>query len=137
MKGRLTLLMCVNACGDFKVKPLLVYHADNPRVHKRNNVLKCKLPVMWRAKFKVQRNGLLDIFLWMHECFMNEVFAPSVKKYLQEKGLPIKCLLLLGTAPAHPPCLVEDIVDEFDFIPVNFLPPNTTTIFQPIDQQAI
>ena len=48
MKDRLTLLICVNASGDFKVKSLLVYHSDNRRVLKRNNVMKCKLPVMWR-----------------------------------------------------------------------------------------
>ena len=29
MKDRLTLLMCGNASGDFKVKPILVYHSDN------------------------------------------------------------------------------------------------------------
>ena len=30
MNDMLTLLMCGNASGDFKVKPLLVYHSDNP-----------------------------------------------------------------------------------------------------------
>ena len=44
--------MCGNASGDFKVKPLLVYHSGNPRVFKRNNIMKSKLPVMWRAKAK-------------------------------------------------------------------------------------
>ena len=28
MKDRLTLLMCGSASGDFKVKPLLIYHSD-------------------------------------------------------------------------------------------------------------
>ena len=40
MEVRLTLLMCGNASGYFKVKPLLVYHSDNTRVLKRNNVMK-------------------------------------------------------------------------------------------------
>jgi len=30
MKDRLTLLFCTNASGDLKVKPLLVYHSENP-----------------------------------------------------------------------------------------------------------
>lgn len=52
MKDRLTLLLCADASGDCKIKPLLVYHSDNPRVFKRNNVIKSKLPVMWRANTK-------------------------------------------------------------------------------------
>ena len=46
MKDRLTLLMCGNASGDFKVKPLLVYRSDNPPVLKQNNVMKSKLPIL-------------------------------------------------------------------------------------------
>ncbi|XP_067135000.1 tigger transposable element-derived protein 1-like [Centruroides vittatus] len=131
MKDRLTLLLCGNASGDFKVKPLLVYHSDNPRVFKRNNIMKSKLPVMWRANSKawVTRQFFVE---WVHE-----VFAPSVKEYLQEKNLPIKCLLLLDNAPAHPPGLEEDLVEEFDFIRVKYLPPNTTALLQPMDQQVI
>ncbi|GCC25540.1 hypothetical protein chiPu_0003951 [Chiloscyllium punctatum] len=52
MKDRLTLLLCMNASGDCKIKPLLVYHSENPYVFKCNTVLKAKLPVMWRANSK-------------------------------------------------------------------------------------
>ena len=47
MKDRQTLLLCGNASEDFKVKPMLVYHSNNPRVFKKNNFIKSKLPVMW------------------------------------------------------------------------------------------
>jgi len=79
MKDRLTLLLCGNASEDFKIKPLLVYHSENLRVFKKNNVINSKLPVMWRANSKawVTRQCFIE---WIHE-----VFAPSVKKYLQEK----------------------------------------------------
>ena len=59
------------------------------------------------------------------------------EKCLQEKGLPLKCLLLLDIAPAHPPGLEEDLAKEFDFIQVKCLPPNSTQISQPIYKQVI
>ena len=68
--------------------------------------------------------------------WMPEFFSPSVKKYLREKGLPLKCLLSLDNAPAHPSGLEENLVKECDFIQAKFLPPPTTPILQPIDQQV-
>ena len=131
MKDRLTLAFCANASGDFKVKPLLVYHAENPRAFKAHKVLKDKLPVMWRANPKawVTRQYFVE---WVNVCF-----GPQVKQYLLDKNLPLKCLLVLDNAPAHPPGLEDEILEEFDFIRVLYLPPNTTSILQPMDQQCI
>uniref|UniRef100_UPI00358F173F tigger transposable element-derived protein 1-like n=1 Tax=Myxine glutinosa TaxID=7769 RepID=UPI00358F173F len=131
MKDRLTLLLCANASGDCKIKPLLVYHSENPRVFKKNNVIKSKLNVMWRANVKAwaTRQFFTE---WIHE-----EFAPSVKAYLEEKNLPLKALLVMDNAPAHPPGLEEDLEEEYSFIKVKFLPPNTTPLIQPMDQQVI
>ena len=49
----------------------------------------------------------------------------------------MKALLILDNAPAHPPGLEDDILDEFKFVKVLYLPPNTTAILQPMDQQVI
>ena len=119
--------MCGNDSGDFKVKLLLVYYSDTPRVIKRNNVMKSKLPVMWRSNAKA----------WVtRQCFtkwMHEVFALSEKKYPKEKGLTSKCLLLNDNASAHPPRLEQDLVKELDYIQVKFLLPNTILILRPFN----
>lgn len=130
MKDKLTLLLCGNASGDFKIKPLLVYHSENPRIFKKNKVLKNKLSVMWRSNPKawVTRQFFTEWF--------EEVFVPSVKKYLEEENLPFKALLVLDNAPAHPPEL-ENLSGESGFIQVKFLPPSTTPFIQPMNQQII
>lgn len=131
MKDRLTLALCVNTSGDCKIKPLLVYHSENTRAFKSHKILKEKLQVVWRANPKV----------WVTRKFfvewINLVFGPSVKKYLQENNLPMQALLVLDNAPAHPPNLEDDLLEEFKFIKVLYLPPNTTPILQSMDQQVI
>jgi hypothetical protein len=49
-KDRLTLLLGGNASGDFKLKPLLVYHSENSRAFKGK--VKTLLPVTWRSNSK-------------------------------------------------------------------------------------
>nr|XP_061806456.1 tigger transposable element-derived protein 1-like [Nerophis lumbriciformis] len=131
MKDRLTLLLCTNASGDLKVKPLLVYHSETPRAFKKNNVQKNKLNVMWRSNPKA-----LVTQQFFTEWFQ-EVFAPSVAEYLVEKNLPLKALLVLDAALAQPTSLGEDWCTDQDFIAVKFLPPNTTPLLQPMDQHLI
>ncbi|XP_064116192.1 tigger transposable element-derived protein 1-like [Macrobrachium nipponense] len=131
MKDRLTLALCSNASGDCKVKPLLVYHSETPRAFKAHKVLKEKLPVMWRANAKAWVTRLL-FTEWVNLCF-----GPIVKSFLQEKRLPLKCLLVLDNAPPHPPGLEEDILAEYSFVKILFLPPNTTPLLQPMDQHVI
>ncbi|GBM97528.1 Tigger transposable element-derived protein 1 [Araneus ventricosus] len=131
MKDRLTLALCANASGDCKIKPLLVYHSENSRDFKSHKILKEKLQVMWRVNPKA----------WVTRQFfvqwVNLVFGPSVKKYLQENNLPMQALLVLDNAPAHPPNFEDDILEKFKFIKALYLPPNTTPILQPMDQQVI
>lgn len=55
---------------------------------------------------------------------------PDVKKFLEEKRLPVKAVLLLDNAPSHPN---EEELHSGD-IRALFLPPNVTSLIQPMDQ---
>lgn len=125
-KDRLTLLLGGNATGDFKLKPLLVYQSETPRAMRGTD--KDTLPVVWRSNRKawVTREVFTDWF--------TNSFCPDVKAYCNRNGLPPKVLLLLDNAPGHPPILESPRDLE---VKVMYLPPNTTSILQPMDQGAI
>ncbi|CAH2253845.1 tigger transposable element-derived 1-like [Pelobates cultripes] len=93
MKDHVILLFCANTSGDPKIKPLLVYHSENPQAFKKH------------------------------------------KQYLVDNNLPLKAMLLMDNAPAHPPGHEEELLEDFNFIKVMFLLPNTTPLLQPMDEQ--
>lgn len=78
---------------------------------------------MWRANIKT----------WVTRQFFTEcvklVFGSTVKKYLLENNLPFNVLLVLDNAPTYPPNLKEDILEELNFIQIQYL--------LPMDQQMI
>ena len=124
-KDRITLLLCANASGDCMVKPMLVYRSLNPRALKGKN--KCHLPVFWRANKKAWVTGALSMD-WLNNCFV-----PDVERYLSKKNLTFKVLLILDNAPGHP----EALQFAHPNVEVVFLPPNTTSLIQPMDQGII
>lgn len=60
-------------------------------------------------------------------------FVPEVTKFLNERELPQKALLLIDNAPSHPD---EEVLCSGD-IKAIFLPPNVTSLIQPMDQGVI
>ena len=63
------------------------------------------------------------------ECFA-KCFVPEVKSYLGQKKQPFKALLIIDNASGHP-------LIEHPNVNIIFLPPNTTSIIQPMDQGII
>jgi len=43
----------------------------------------------------------------------------------------------MDNAPAHLPGLADEMMEELEFITVQFLPPNTTPVIEPMDRQVI
>uniref|UniRef100_A0A5S6Q0H6 DDE-1 domain-containing protein n=1 Tax=Trichuris muris TaxID=70415 RepID=A0A5S6Q0H6_TRIMR len=124
-KDRLTLLLGGNAKGDFKVKPMLVYRSPNPRALKGHS--QQSLPVIWRANKKAWITKAL-FEEWFSTCF-----CPAVEQYCKRKNIAYKALLILDNAPGHPITL-----GQFnESVKVTFLPPNTTSLIQPMDQAII
>lgn len=64
--------------------------------------------------------------------FKNQ-FVPNVNEFLKSKNLPRKALLILDNAPTHPNA---KFLQDGD-IRVMYLPPNVTSIAQPIDQGVL
>lgn len=121
-KERLTFLLCCNASGDKMLKPLVVNKFLKPRAFKGKDLQ--RLPVHWMANRKAWVTSAL-FSEWFHKCFV-----PEVESYMKEKGLAFKILLIIDNAPGHPHLNHPNIQLEF-------LPPNTTSILQPLDQGII
>lgn len=88
MKDHLMLLLCANARGGMKTKPLLVYHSVNSQTFKKYKVQKIRLNLTWRFNKKAWKTCYLSTD------WINEVFGPFVKQYLLEINLSFGALLL-------------------------------------------
>jgi DDE superfamily endonuclease len=99
----------------------MIYHAQNPRAFE--GISKATLPLYYRSNKKARMTQCL------FEDWFNNCFIPEVEKYCDEKDIAFKILLILDNAPGHPPHLGESHPN----IKVVYLPPNTTSILQPMD----
>jgi len=110
-KDRLNLLLGGNALGTIKLKPLLVYHSETPRVMK--GILKSRLPVIRTSNRKA----------WVMQLIFSEWyfkhFCHSVLQFCNQNNLPQKAPLLLDNTLGHPPNL-EDVKSELE---VKIVPP--------------
>lgn len=114
-KERLTILFCANMVGE-KEKLLVIGKAARPRALK--NVPLANLPATWTSNKKA----------WMTRSIMIDWLLDMDKKMGFQKR---KILLFLDNAGSHPREL------NLKNIKIIFLPPNTTSVCQPMDQGII
>lgn len=115
-KDRITVLFCCSMKGE-KLTPLVIGNAENPRIFKKMNVKPSDLPVLWHSNKKS----------WMTSI----IFSEWLKKInIEMKRKNRKILLFVDNATSHCPSLYSNIKIEF-------LPSNTTSELQPLDQGVI
>ncbi|KAG7161150.1 Tigger transposable element-derived protein 1-like 96 [Homarus americanus] len=124
-KERITVLFTTNASGTCKPKLSVIHTARKPHAYK--NMDMNKLNVHWLTARKAWMFSALSLS-WFDDCFV-----PDVKKFCEQQNVPFNILLLLDNAPGHSPLLM----DRHPNVKVVFLPPNTTSLIQPMYQELI
>ncbi|XP_054737977.1 jerky protein homolog-like [Anastrepha obliqua] len=122
-KERITVAFCSNAAGTHKIPLFVIGKSAKPRAFK--NLNPSSLPVYYKSQKSAWMNS--DLF----KEWFNLEFVSKVKKHLKSVNLSIKAILVLDNAPTHPhDCAVDDIK-------LVYLPPNVTSLVQPMDQGVI
>lgn len=113
-KERITVLLAVNLTGSIKRKLLVIGKSRNPRCFKNTK----HLPVQYEHNKRA----------WM----VSEIFEKFLRQWDTELyKSKKKILLLVDNCTAHPQ------VKNLKAIELHFLPPNTTSVLQPLDQGII
>ncbi|XP_030047942.1 tigger transposable element-derived protein 4-like [Microcaecilia unicolor] len=113
-KERLTILLCCNMDGGEKLEPLVIGKSKQPRCFK--NVK--RLPVSYRAN----ANSWMTGDLWKQ-------WLKDLNTRMRAQKRPI--LLLCDNSAAH------SAPARLSHVKLVFLPPNTTSLIQPLDQGII
>ena len=124
-KDCFTLLLGDNLMGDCKLKPVMVYHAKNP--HAFMGYDKSILAVHSYANYSGWMTG------YIFQEYSKRTLVHELKEYCMSQGLPFRILMVLDNSHAHPHVL-QDLHHDIKFV---FLPPNTSSLLQPMDQGVI
>ena len=119
-KARVTIHACTNASGTHKLPLWVIGMAANPRVFGKKNARIRALDLVWKHNQKG----------WMTTKIMLEWLS-----WFDRQVAPRNVLLLMDNFSAHE-AAVESLVVEAALknVRVEFLPPNTTSFYQPLDQ---
>ncbi|XP_069176831.1 tigger transposable element-derived protein 7-like [Procambarus clarkii] len=128
-KERLSVLLCANADASHRTKCAVVGKSKNPRALK--NIMQA-LPVIYYNSKKSWFNQIIFTD-WFENHFCKEVREFQINK-CGIKASEVKALLLLDNAPAHP---ISKLISRDGRIKCMALPPNTTSLIQPMDHGVI
>ncbi|XP_069176342.1 tigger transposable element-derived protein 7-like [Procambarus clarkii] len=128
-KERLSVLLCANADASHRTKCAVVGKSNNPRALK---IIMQALPVIYYNSKKSWFNQIIFTD-WFENHFCKEVREFQINK-CGIKASEVKALLLLDNAPAHP---ISKLISRDGRIKCMALPPNTTSLIQPLDQGVI
>lgn len=122
-KERVTVAVCSNAAGTHKCKLMVISKSAHPRALKGSK----NLPVIYQSNKSAWNTRELTL-----EWFQKN-FIPEVRAHGEKIGLSNDCkiVLLVDNCRAHPEIVTQNNVS------VHFLPPNTTSLIQPMDQGII
>ncbi|XP_055308293.1 jerky protein homolog-like, partial [Sitodiplosis mosellana] len=126
-KERVTVMVCANASGIHRLPLLVIGKAKRPRCFKGMNMN--ALPVRYCG----QKSAWMEQEIFAE--WFKKVFIPLVRQELKSKNLPPKAVLLLDNAPTHPEA--GSLQSDDGNIKCIFLPANTTSSVQPMDQSVI
>jgi len=125
-KDRVTVMACSNVTGNHKLPVVVIGKSKKPRAFKKIKN-KSALPVYYTN----QKSAWMDSESF--KVWFKSEFVPRVAKFLKSLNLPRKAILLLDNAPSHPDAATLRDGD----ITVLFLPPNVTSLCQPMDQGVL
>nr|XP_045611295.1 tigger transposable element-derived protein 7-like [Procambarus clarkii] len=129
-KEKVSAMLCANADGNHRTKSAIVGKSKNPGALKN---LMNKLPVVYYSSKTAWFTG--DIFVdWFKNHFCKEVRDFQIKKYGVRRN-DVKALLLVDNAPAH--VGLDKLTSHDGRIKCMALPPNTTSLIQPMDMDVI
>ena len=131
-KERLSLLVGSNATGEHRLKLAVVGISKKPRSFVGLNIERDLLVVYYHSKNAWFNSAIFSNWFSNHS-------VPAVRIYQEEvlkiSSNEVRAILILDNAPPHPS---EDILSSGEGkIKVLFIPPNTTSIQQPMDQVVI
>jgi DDE superfamily endonuclease/Tc5 transposase DNA-binding domain len=116
-KDRLTLVLCCNASGSVKVDPLIIGTAKKPV---------CFQDGTPQIPYIDKKNAWMDRITYRY--WWDRVFLPAVREFTAS---PVA--LIMDQCSGHD----STVTDPLGQVTVYFLPPNTTSIYQPMDQGII